>query len=191
MATDKRIIKTRQAITTAFMELSLEKDIRKITVSDIAGRASVNRSTFYLHYNDAKEVLEDIENNISKTVYECFAKFDTSDIFNSSYEMFITLTKLLDEKPAFKNFMLHSPSSGYVVANIKHTMLQNAVTTTLAKSKYIGDLNKIYISIVYMISGMIDAYIQWATNDREDKMSLEEHCKIISTLTQSVINAVA
>ena len=60
MATDKRIIKTRQAITTAFMELSLEKDIRKITVSDIAGRASVNRSTFYLHYNDAKEVLEDI-----------------------------------------------------------------------------------------------------------------------------------
>ena len=71
------------------MELSLEKDIRKITVSDIAGRASVNRSTFYLHYNDAKEVLEDIENNISKTVYECFAKFDTSDIFNSSYEIIV------------------------------------------------------------------------------------------------------
>lgn len=62
MTTDKRVLKTRKAITTAFMELTLEEDMQKITVSDIAERAVINRSTFYLHYADAKEVLDDIEN---------------------------------------------------------------------------------------------------------------------------------
>ena len=49
MITDKRIVKTRTAIKTAFLQLALEKDIGKITVSNITEKAEINRSTFYLH----------------------------------------------------------------------------------------------------------------------------------------------
>lgn len=189
MSTDKRVLKTKKAITTAFMELTLEKDIRKITVSDIAERAVINRSTFYLHYSDVKDVLDDIENDVSQAIYDCFSKFDTSDIYNSSYKMFINLTGILDDTPAFKNFMLHSTSSAYIISNIKKTLAENALKTSLEKSEFIADsLTKLAIN--YMVAGIVDTYIQWATDESEDKMSLEEHCQCISRLTEAVIGLI-
>lgn len=67
MAIDKRIIKTQKAIKEAFMLLTMDKEIEKITVSDIAEKAFINRSTFYLHYNDARDVMQDIEREWATT----------------------------------------------------------------------------------------------------------------------------
>lgn len=54
-------IRSRKLIKTAFMELATEKEISKITVKDIADRADINRGTFYAHYRDVYDVLEQIE----------------------------------------------------------------------------------------------------------------------------------
>ena len=187
MTTDKRVLKTKKAITNAFMELTLEKDIRKITVSDIAERAVINRSTFYLHYADAKDVLDDIERDISETVYQCFSKFDTSDIYNSTYNMFITMTGILDEAPAFKNFMLYSTSSGYITSNIKRTLAEKALQASLEKSGGTAS-EKMSVTINYMVSDIVDTYIQWATGN--STTTLEEHCRLISQLTEAVIGVI-
>jgi len=71
MATDKRIIKTKAAIKNAFMQLMTETEANKLTVSDIAAKALVNRSTFYLHYADVAAVMKDIETEIAAKIEEC------------------------------------------------------------------------------------------------------------------------
>lgn len=184
-STDKRIIKTRKAITTAFMELTLEKDIRKITVSDIAERAVINRSTFYLHYNDTKDVLDDIERDISETVHSCLSRFDTENIYSSTYDMVVMLTGILDENPAFRNFMLHSTSSGYIIANIKKTLSDRALQTTREKAPGV-DETTMKMAIAYMVSGIVDAYILWATEEN-NKISIDQFCRYITILTEATI----
>ena len=188
MSTDKRVLKTKKAITTAFMELTLEKDIRKITVSDIAERAVINRSTFYLHYADAKDVLDDIERDISDTVYECFSKFDTSDIYNSTYNMLLTLTGTLDNNPAFKNFMLFSTSSMAITAHIKRTLAQKALQASAERATKV-DGYKMTVAINYMVSGIIDTYIQWA-DSADDRMNLQDFCRLVSQFTEAVISLI-
>jgi AcrR family transcriptional regulator len=72
---DPRILRTRQLIKDAFIDLLQEMDINKITVNRIAERATINRVTFYLHYSDiqdmlekmAQEMAEDIENILMST----------------------------------------------------------------------------------------------------------------------------
>lgn len=67
--TDPRILRTRQLLKDAFIDLMQEMDIEKISVNKIAERATVNRVTFYLHYRDipdmmdklAEEMYEDIQ----------------------------------------------------------------------------------------------------------------------------------
>ena len=80
MATDKRIIKTKAAIKNAFMQLMTETEANKLTVSDIAAKALVNRSTFYLHYADVAAVMKDIETEIAAKIEECINDFDISDV---------------------------------------------------------------------------------------------------------------
>ena len=48
---DRRTRKTRKSIQNALMQLSVDKRINEITVTDVTQAADINRSTFYLHYN--------------------------------------------------------------------------------------------------------------------------------------------
>ena len=47
---DLRVIKTREAIEGAFIQLLRDKPFERITVQNILDKARVNRKTFYKHY---------------------------------------------------------------------------------------------------------------------------------------------
>ena len=55
---DPRIKRTRQLLQQALMGLMAEKSFQAITVQDIAERATVNRVTFYAHFEDKYALLE-------------------------------------------------------------------------------------------------------------------------------------
>src|SRR5579859_807977 len=54
---DLRIRRTRGLLSNALVELMQEKSIDKITVQEVLDRATVGRSTFYLHYRDKDDLL--------------------------------------------------------------------------------------------------------------------------------------
>lgn len=55
---DPRARRTRQLILDAFSQLLQQKTFEDITVQDIAERATVNRATFYAHFEDKYMLLE-------------------------------------------------------------------------------------------------------------------------------------
>ncbi|WP_248925072.1 TetR/AcrR family transcriptional regulator [Paenibacillus hamazuiensis] len=55
---DPRILRTRQLLRDSFVELLQEMEIEKISVNRLAERATINRVTFYLHYQDIPDMLE-------------------------------------------------------------------------------------------------------------------------------------
>ena len=58
-ANDPRVKRTRQLLLQAFMALLEEKrHIHSISVQEIAERATVNRATFYAHFDDKYALLE-------------------------------------------------------------------------------------------------------------------------------------
>lgn len=50
----------------ALLELMQQMDFEKITVKDICKRAGVNRSTFYAHYTDIYQMLDENEKYLSR-----------------------------------------------------------------------------------------------------------------------------
>lgn len=55
---DLRVRRTRKLLQEALIELTVEKGFPAVTVSDITERAMVNRSTFYRHYLDKYDLLD-------------------------------------------------------------------------------------------------------------------------------------
>jgi AcrR family transcriptional regulator len=55
---DPRIKRTRQLLQQALLELMAERNFQSITVQDIAEKATVNRATFYAHYEDKFDLLD-------------------------------------------------------------------------------------------------------------------------------------
>ena len=60
---DRRTRKTKETLTQIFIDLLKKHPIEKITVKELCDLAEINRSTFYIHYHDIYELLEDVENN--------------------------------------------------------------------------------------------------------------------------------
>ncbi len=56
---DPRVARTRRRLQEALFDLAKERGIAELSVSDVAERAGVNRSTFYQHYSDLDTVLAD------------------------------------------------------------------------------------------------------------------------------------
>jgi len=54
---DERARRTRERLGSALLELMQEKSIEKVTVQQVLDRASVGRSTFYLHFRDKNDLL--------------------------------------------------------------------------------------------------------------------------------------
>lgn len=54
---DRRVLRTRQLLRTALLELIQEREFDALTVQDITERATLNRATFYLHYADKHDLL--------------------------------------------------------------------------------------------------------------------------------------
>lgn len=57
---DRRTRYTRQTIRDTLLELMREKGFQHVTVTELCKRAELNRGTFYLHYLDLNDVLDDI-----------------------------------------------------------------------------------------------------------------------------------
>ncbi len=56
MKTDRRVRRTREVLQKALFDLIHERGYDAITVQDIADRANVGRTTFYLHYSSKDDL---------------------------------------------------------------------------------------------------------------------------------------
>lgn len=61
---DPRVVRTRKLLREAFIELVGEKGYWDITIQDITDRATLNRVTFYLHYDNKEDLLVQTTNYI-------------------------------------------------------------------------------------------------------------------------------
>ena len=89
--TDRRCVKTKAAIQNAFIGLITEKDYSDIRVTDIVKKANIGRKTFYLHYDNKEDVLNEIQDdfysNADRRVRKYFEKNQEYDIHNVTKDL--------------------------------------------------------------------------------------------------------
>jgi len=66
----KRILRTRQALKNALLELMVEIGYEKTTVQRILERAGVGRATFYVHYRSKEDLLRRSLDGLGKDLTE-------------------------------------------------------------------------------------------------------------------------
>ena len=71
---DRRIRYTRYALQNALIVCMQQKPFNRITVREICETADINRSTFYMHYKDIYELLDEIEEQVYQEIDAIFSK---------------------------------------------------------------------------------------------------------------------
>ncbi|MFC5703079.1 TetR/AcrR family transcriptional regulator [Cohnella faecalis] len=77
---DRRQVRTKQLLRHALMELIEEHGTESLTVTNISNRAGVNRGTFYLHYRDAGDMLEQIKEEVFGDLIRLLKQIDVFEL---------------------------------------------------------------------------------------------------------------
>ena len=67
---DRRIRKTKAQLRHGLAKLLKEKTIKEIKVKELVEEVDINRSTFYLHYTDIYDLMEQTENDLKNEILE-------------------------------------------------------------------------------------------------------------------------
>lgn len=175
--------KTLREIKNTFCDLLNEKDIDKITVTEICSLVEINRGTFYRYYNDVYDLLEQIEN-------EFFAKIQTYTQLILDLDQFkleritLFLESLKKERRILKPIIIHSYAKNFIIK----------LTETIYKPLYniynqnLNNESKKYIShiIKYSIWGSAGIVSEWIKNDFKE--SSAEIADILYNLSANGIN---
>ena len=71
----KSAIRSKKLIKNAFSELLQKEDIEKITVTEVVKLSGLNRGTFYAHYGNITDVLEEIEKEVTDKILSLFSAY--------------------------------------------------------------------------------------------------------------------
>ena len=176
---DKRSRKSRQAIKDAFKEMVLTQEMSHIVIKELAEKADVNRKTFYLHYTDVYNVLEDVEDELLEDIKSIFGKFDMNKIKTDPYPLLLAISDGVSgsENETFNKLLFSSTISGNFMRKIKDMLkkeLFDSYKFTVANSM------KANIILSFIVSGVVDCYRDWYLSDRSE--SLEELARELSEL---------
>lgn len=98
---DLRVRRTRRAIKQAFERLLKTRPLSKITVTDLAKEAEINKGTFYCHYKDIYDLYSQSLSDHMQTLAD---RIDFIDLFFTDTAAFITkLIELSNDRPFFQN----------------------------------------------------------------------------------------
>jgi AcrR family transcriptional regulator len=176
---DLRVLKTRKAIKEAFLTLIQTKGYERITIQDIADKAMINRNTFYLHYVDKPDLMENLCHESIEELNVCFnMDIKDQDIHAIDKELFISslneMFKAIEANIVFFKTMLSQNGQSNFSIRLKEALKDFILSG-------IGDHNpKMKVGLEYMISGLVGVICMWILDS--DHLVVEEVIEHLSEI---------
>ncbi|KQY94773.1 TetR family transcriptional regulator [Paenibacillus sp. Root52] len=154
---DRRIMRSRQMIMQAFIELLGEQDFEKVTIQGIADRANVNRGTVYLHFTDKYDLLEQsVDTYLMMLADSCIPEEGTTT--ELSRDLFIRAFTYLKEHAAIYSVLITNKG----IPTFRHRMTQmikGNVTMVVNHMKLESDIHRDVLAQFLSVS--ITGLIEW------------------------------
>lgn len=183
---DRRVMKTRQLIQSTYFELLREKKLGKITVSEIARKANIDRKTFYLHYDSVEEILKSICRDKVDELMMIVQENHLDDNGNPLIELFEIMTEMVKNNLEFFRFIAENPEYDYFFDQIKEIL----VTSIEQKYQQLFRLTaqELRFYSEFYVSGIIAVYIHWIRE--ESPVSSRELAMLVSNATMYGIRSI-
>lgn len=131
---DERYSVADEAIYDAFFLVLKEKDLEKITVSDVIKRAGIVRSTFYNHYENIPALVTAIEDKTIQDIFSLMETFHPKNDRDMCKSYFLTICNYTRTNPFLAN-LLRSPR-GDEFFEKAITMFHRYVTNVMQNTKH-------------------------------------------------------
>lgn len=130
---DRRTKYTRNIIKESLLKLLKKKTFEKITVTEVCKMCEINRGTFYIHYCDLYDVLDDLLDEMLQETSSIFEHLNLLDD-DKTKQCTYPLCKMIQENPKYSDLIFNDSLSSYIIDKI----------ISLQKDEFISNIVSLY-----------------------------------------------
>lgn len=174
---DRRTKYTQQIISNTLIDLLEEKELNKITVSEICEIADVNRATFYRYYLDVYDLLEKIQTNFTNELITSYTQENITEYTVSNFAK--ALLRIFVENKKLVKILFNNKTTTNFLDDVLEVVYQTC------KDKWEQDLpgisqEDIEYASIFLFNGALGVINFWIKNDFDK--DVEEISHIIEQL---------
>lgn len=145
----------------ALMDLLKEKgSVAKISVRELCDRAELNRSTFYAHYNEPKDLLYEIETELLNATEEHLKKIGQENDAGAHKYILSFLQYIRQNDKQFRTLLIDSADPVFRSRFMQQSIIQFVNNLRIELPK---ELEQYIFS--YILNGSTGIIIQWIRSD--------------------------
>lgn len=166
---DPRVKRTRAALRDALVSLIEERGYEVLTVQEITERAGLNRATFYLHYQDKHDLLEQSSNEMIGDLRDGMQAANlnpvTLDPEQPNEALVALYEKIAEQERFYRVMMVHKGDFSFTqqMRQMIYSLMNERLTTLqpdVERYKVPRD-----VILNYGVSAYIGVIIWWLQND--------------------------
>ncbi|MDF2541720.1 MAG: TetR/AcrR family transcriptional regulator [Herbinix sp.] len=177
---DRRIRKTKKALKDGLTKLMLEKSIKDISVKELTEEVDINRGTFYLHYKDVFDMVEQIEKEMLHEFTEVMSYHTLQSLNGQPLPLLIDIFSFLKENATMCAALLGSHGDIAFVNKLKEVVREKCLNVWM-ELFHNGKVERFEYFYSFIFSGCIGLFEIWLKN------GLKESPEQIAKLTEEMI----
>lgn len=180
---DRRVRKTKAQLRAGLARLMQKKSIKEITVKELVEEVDINRSTFYLHYNDIYQMLESIERELMEEITEAIRLHPLNPISKeASFPFIIQLFTILDENRDICSALLGPNGDIAFIGRIEKIIADNIFEQLSAMiPENTRDIKYAYAFCLNGCVGMVKTWLSREAGDSPQHMARLTHTLVTTT----------
>ena len=162
---------SKMLLKNALLDILAEKrSVEKVSVRELCEKAELNRSTFYAHYNEPKEVLEEMEDEILDSASDYLSKIGRANDKNAAVYILSFLRFIKANDKQFRILLVDSADDSFRAKFIREAAGRIIdsfdLTFPSSEEQYVYS---------YILNGSSSVIIQWIrSNYSVDETALVE-----------------
>jgi AcrR family transcriptional regulator len=150
---DPRAVRSRQALTDAFLKLLETKPLERVSIRDVVGTAGVGYTTFFRHYAGKRELLDSVAAEQIRTLFDlALPVMDAYDVHSGATALFGYVDA---HRPLWSKLL-----TGGAAGTIREEFLRLAGKVAATQGRADGWLPA-DVGAILIVSGTLDLLAWW------------------------------
>lgn len=157
---DRRVRKTKRQLRLALMQLMSEKNVKDISVRELAAIADINRGTFYIHYKDVYDLLSQLEEEMAQGLIKVCRAHHAEESSGSTFPYLSDLYVFIKENADLCRVLLGANGDKAYTDRICQ-ILRDEHLYDFVRYFYPGDESLMNYFCSFIISGNLSLALRW------------------------------
>lgn len=160
----KNASRSKRLIKEAVSKLLVEKDISKIRITEVTELADINRGTFYAHYKDVYDVVEQMQNEFVEVLCHSIHNYPPFSLLKNPLPFIIEVADYIRENTELYQTLIQRNGSSQIFKKMNSVFIEKLFSEKSVVPDGV-DAKELKLCLSYIMAGCMGVLEKWFNHE--------------------------